>query len=156
MGEGRISVGVMSQNLRLVNYFISEFYSNNTFDLSHIVSPEFEFFLHTYEKKTFVDYAVRMDLISNCCMLEISPLTTIDDITFNACFKMLIPRKNEADIYAVGINSFVVKDDLLHRVFVHYNQDDDEYNRIQSALSYSHQSANQPTQKTESEQVFFS
>lgn len=145
----------MSQNLRLINYFISEFYSNNTFDLSHVVSPYFQFFPHTHEIKTFVDYAVRMDLLSNSCRLEISAPETMDDITFVTCFKMEIPRRNGTDIYATGINSFVVKDDLLHRVFVHYNQNNEEYKKIQSALTNGHNIINQPDRKVDSELSFF-
>lgn len=146
----------MSKNLRLVDYFISEFYSNNIFDLSHIVSPYFEFFPHTHEIKTFVDYAVRMDLISRFCQLEISTLETIDDVTFTTCFKMVIPRNNASDLYTTGINSFVVKDDLLHRVFVHYNQNNTEYQKIQFAITNGHNLINQPNQKNEAELSFFS
>lgn len=146
----------MSKNLRLINYFISEFYSNNTFDLSHVVSPHFQFFSHTHEIKTFVDYVMRMDLLSNCCQLDISTPETMDDVTFVTCFKMVIPRKHEPDIYTTGINSFVVKDDLLHRVFVHYNQNNEEYEKIQSALKNSYSVISQANRKVDAEASFFS
>lgn len=146
----------MSQNLRLINYFISEFYSSNTFHLSHVVSPHFQFFPHTHETKLFVDYAVRMDLLRLSCRLEISSPETMDDVTFVTNFKMEIPRRNGSDLYATGINSFVVKDNLLYRVFVHYNLDNDEYTKVQRALTNGHNDLKQPDRKMDSELSFFS
>lgn len=137
----------MSQNLRLVNYFMSEFYRNKTLNLGYIVSPNFEFYIQDNVKKNFIHYANRMDLLCKCCELEMFSPTTEDDVKFTSKFKMVIEREGEEDLIATGVNEFVIKDDLLFRVYVRYDHSDEEYAQIQAALTHNDKTHNY--QKTE-------
>ncbi|MCJ8323477.1 MAG: hypothetical protein HRU29_13305 [Rhizobiales bacterium] len=124
----------MTQNLRLVNYFISKFYRNRTLELEHIAAYDFEFILHSDEPINFESYAQRTNLLARCCKLQLSDPVSDDDILFVSKFEMEVPRAGNDSLFATGTNNFTVANGLLTKVTVDYHQTQAEFAQIKAAL----------------------
>lgn len=128
----------MSQNQRLVEYFVSEFYRNKTIALEHITSSSFVFIIQSGSEQSFAEYASRMNILSDSCRLELADPVSEDDIMFVSTFSMTVPSPNKEDLVATGTNKFFVENDLLCKVIVEYDTSADEYKRIQERLAENH------------------
>lgn len=124
----------MSQNLRLVSYFVSEFYHNKMIELEHITSPNFSFTLHTEKKQTFKEFAERMSYVTENAKLEIGDIRTQDDVYFYASAELSIPTGDAEDYIVHGENRFMVKNGLLDEVKVTYDLCAEDFIVIQQLL----------------------
>lgn len=125
----------MSQNLRLVNYFVSEFYRNRMIELEHVTSPDFSFTLHTGAKQSFTEFAARMGFVNDNAKLELGEIHSTDDTIFIAPSKVSIISEDGQEFIATGENSFLIKNELLEEVKVTYNLADNEFALMQKLLS---------------------
>lgn len=124
----------MTQNLRMVNYFVSEFYRKRTFELEHITSTSFSFKLQLNPEQSFKDFAERMNYINENAKLTIEEVKSEDDTTFYAQSTLRIPDGEGEEFKAHANNIFVVKNGLLDKVSVMYDLTDQGYDRIQYLL----------------------
>lgn len=134
----------MSQNSRLVNYFLSDFYRNKVFELKHVVSPNFEFSFQGEKAIGFSQYASRMIYLSKNCDLSILDAKTDDDTIFVSRFEMIIPQPFDNQIIASGVVKYKVEDGLLTKVVVLYDQTGANFEHIQDALAHNNQFKKSP------------
>lgn len=113
----------MSQNLRLVEYFSSEFYRSHTLDLAHIASTTFEFSVNSGPTKNFEEYAKRTAKLNKKANLIIGEFTSEDDIHFHASFE----TKLDCKVSASGKCMFKVSRGLLERVNIDYDMTKEEF-----------------------------
>lgn len=137
----------ITENERLVRYFISEFYSSETFALEHIASTSFTFIVDGGKKMNFHQYAERKDLMSGYCQLVFEMPESDDNVNFKSSFKLVAPQKDKAELHGTGIITFLVKDNLLEEVTVDYDQTGNNNKTIQSAILTSRDLAQKATTK---------
>lgn len=126
---------IESQNIKLIAFFISEFYRKRSLELEHIVSTAFTFKLHNLPAQNFQEFAARMGYISDNAILSIEDIHSSDDTTFVAKSSLSIKRENLPDYVATGLNTFVIKNGLLDKVIVKYDLTDEEFIDLQKLLS---------------------
>lgn len=142
-----------SQNLRLVEYFVSEFYRKRALELEHIVSTRFTFKLHTLPPVNFKDFADRMAYISDNSTLKIQDIYSDDDVTFFAKSTIYIPREDDADFEALGLNTFFIKNGLLDKVVVDYELSEDEFKYLQMLLKKNAETQTEQTEEKPQEPI---
>lgn len=120
----------MSQNLRLAEYFTSEFYKNKTHQLAHIASPNFEFVLNNRGKKNFEEYAIRTTLVGRKSDIEIGEFTSTDDHLFKAACTI---TKDDGST-ASGQMKLHVDHGLLQKVQLDYDLTTDEYLEFEKTM----------------------
>ena len=113
----------MSQNLRLVEYFTSEFYLGHLLDLSHIASPTFTFTVNSSPPENFEEYAKRTSALNRNGKLIIGKFTSEDDIHFHT---------NSVTKLNIGVSAsckliFMVSRGLLERVNINYDMPNEEF-----------------------------
>ena len=112
----------MSQNSRLIDYFINEFYLDRTYGLAHITSPSFICRINSGVGLNFDEHVERMTLINLNAILIIDDIKSDDDKIFTAEF---IIRTNE-NLRASGVFTFKVINGLLDNIRIYYSLTDDE------------------------------
>lgn len=120
----------MSQNLRLVKYFTSEFYFSHTIELAHIASTTFEFSINSGPKMGYEEFASRRALFTKDAKLELGDFTSADDLCFIANFKSEL--KNGQLISGKCIAE--VARGLLERVEIKYDMTDGELQELEQVL----------------------
>lgn len=127
----------MSQNLRLVEYFSSNFYLNHTINLAHIASPSFVFRVNGGDKLDFKAFSLRRKLLSQNGKLSIGDISSDDDTTFYADFVAIINSGEEA----TGNCTFRVKNDLIERVEINYHLSKVDLKRVENELLFDNESS---------------
>lgn len=121
----------MSQNLRLVEYFSSAFYFDQTVALGHIASTTFSFSINSGPLMDFEGYIKRREILSQNATLEIDTFNSIDDIHFYANF--IVKLKNGKS-YG-GQSMLMVSRGLLEEVKLTYNLSSEELEEFQRLLT---------------------
>lgn len=119
----------MSQNLKLVKYFISQFYEERSLELAHIVSPRFYFIVNSSGKLSFEEYAERMNEMYKTSKSFVTDLRSDDDQTFFADYIIV----TEVDGYSeklCGIAKYYVLNGLLESVHINRHNDEKEMKRL--------------------------
>lgn len=111
----------MTQNLRLVKYFMSEFYKSKTSDLAHIASPSFVFQRNNGKPLDFDQYALSKAILAVHAEIEFEELKSDNDVVFYCKWTMRIPDEKKIILTGVGQSRFIVKNGLLQKVHVSYD-----------------------------------
>lgn len=111
--------GILSQNKRLVEYFLDEFYRRNPVELEHIISPSFKFVDSTKLEHNFAQYIEQLRIYMPNVNVIINKIDTEDDVGFLVDFSFEIT--NSTAEYGKKITDSVliqVKNNLIESVVV--------------------------------------
>lgn len=123
----------MSQNLRLVEYFLSEFYKNRTLELAHIVSPNFYYCVNGGEKEDFETYVQRMNLIFKNSDSFMTPPQTEDDQIFAVDYVISIETNGSIErLY--GVAKYNIVNGLLENIHITHHNDQQEIDRLRNLM----------------------
>ncbi|MGL1921998.1 MAG: hypothetical protein OCD03_13320 [Hyphomicrobiales bacterium] len=126
----------MTDNSKLVNYFINEFLANNSHNLSNVVSPSFSFFLNLGDKQDFNQFATRMQLITTASNLVFTETTTEDDIHFCFDFEIILAPPNE-EMKSQGFAQIIAQNNLITQVSINYMSSEEEFEEFQELIKNS-------------------
>lgn len=111
----------MTQNLRLVEYFISNHYRTLKADLAHVVSPSFEFTSPSNDVGNFDRFIEYTKDFPNDKKFVVNDVSTTDDITFIVEFS--IEKIDSSDKIYESKVEIVIKDNLVDKVWIHKSDD---------------------------------
>ena len=120
----------MTQSLRLVEYFTSEFYRDKTSVLEHIISPTFVYKLNSRPDENFQQYAARRMLVDEKATVVLGKLETKDDINFKATYVVT----NKHGESATGVVIIRVEKNLLQEVHVKSDLTDENYRMFEKSM----------------------
>ncbi|MGL1919888.1 MAG: hypothetical protein OCD03_02560 [Hyphomicrobiales bacterium] len=123
----------MSDNLKLIKYFLKEFRANSSHNLSNVVSPSFSFFLNLGEKQDFDQFTARMQLITTASNAVISELTSEDDIHFYFDFEVTLAPPND-EVKSHGFTQLIVQNNLITQVSINYMSSEEEFEEFQKLI----------------------
>ncbi len=111
----------VSQNLRLIEYFTSEFYSNKTSELAHIVSPDFNFKINNTAERDFEEYAESMLFMTSNTKFVMGDISSDNDDDFILNWEMSMYDESREILVGTGHSKFSVKKGLLQSVHIIYD-----------------------------------
>lgn len=126
----------MTGNLKLVNYFITEFLADNSENLANVVSPSFSFYLNLRDKLDFNQFIAKMRQITTAANLNISEITTEDDIHFCFDFEITLAPPNQ-EFKSQGFAELLVQNNLIIQVLINYNSSEEEFEEFQRMIKNS-------------------
>ncbi|MCJ8324309.1 MAG: hypothetical protein HRU29_16195 [Rhizobiales bacterium] len=114
-------IKIVDHNLRLVEYFISEFYTKKTWELSHIASPTFVFDLNDGEPMDFAEYAESMKRMYSVATIKFGDLKAAGTEQFVANWVMSMKTDRAEMDSGSGYTEFTVERGLLQNVSVFFD-----------------------------------
>lgn len=126
----------MSDNSKLVNYFVKLYLENNSIKMAAFVSLDFSYYLNFGERKNFEQFIERMHLLTSATSLAVSEIVSGDDIHFNYDFEVILPAPNEG-VKALGFAQFTVQKKLIHRIDINYQKNENEFEEFQGLIKNS-------------------
>lgn len=127
----------MSPDLKLVKFFIAEFYNNNATEMAYLVSPTFSFTLNSDDRLNFEFFIQRMRFLNHSTKFEIDAPSSEDDKHFNSEFRLQIPNGEDGFITASGKVEIITKYELIQNINVSYHHSQDEYDQFQRLMKAS-------------------
>ena len=107
----------MCCNLRLVEFFVNEFYKSATSDLEYLASPDFVFTMNSSHPMGFKEFADRRSHLFLTAFTTHGEFSSKDGINFVADVEIATFDNERFN----GVIVFKVEDNLLQRVDVDYN-----------------------------------
>lgn len=120
----------MSYNLRLVEYFISEFYQFEVTDLSHLAAPTFAFTVNGSEPRLFDEFEKRRRYLFHHSCIKHGEFSSSDDKSFFASFEVLTLEGDAVQ----GAIMLQVDRQLLQRVDVNYDLAQEDFDKFYNYL----------------------
>lgn len=120
----------MSYNLRLVEYFTSEFYQFEVTDLSHLAAPNFTFTINASEPMPFKVFEKRRRFLFLNSAIKHGEFTSTNDKDFYATVEIITL---EGDV-ARGQIMFSVVDRLVQQVDANYDFTKQEFSNFFDTL----------------------
>lgn len=133
----------MSDNEKLVKYFVQAYLSGNSKNLSHAVAPSFCYYINHGDQQNFDQFIERMQLLTTTSKVWAGEIKTEDGIHFYYEIAAMLPAPNEGKT-AKGFAQAIVHNGLIARLDVHYNESPEEFEEFQNILSSSISGQPQP------------
>lgn len=111
----------VNPNLRLVKYFMNEFYANKIWNLEHIASPTFVFDLNNGNPMDFAEYAASMKFTYSVATIDFGDLKALNDEIFVADWVMSLKTDRAEMENGTGLTEFTVERGLLKKVAVYFD-----------------------------------
>lgn len=127
----------MSKNLEVVEFFIAEFYKNNSVGMVELTSPAFSFTQNSGEKQSFEQFVRRMRFLNHSAKYKIDEAVSRDDIHFYSQFEVHIPSDDAEFIMGLGRTKLVVTDGLVKSIDISYHKTQREYDEFQALMNES-------------------
>lgn len=127
----------MSHNSRVVEFFITEFYKNNSVGMVSLISPSFSFTQNLGAKQTFKQFIERMRFLNHSAEFEIFEAVSSNDTVFYSQFEVRIPSGDSDFVSGLGRVKLVVEDRLLCSIDISYHKTQKEYEEFQSLMKES-------------------
>lgn len=126
----------MTDNEKLVRYFVKEYLGQNISKLVNIVSPQFSYILNQHTRKNFAQFAARMRLYTSATVIKVGDISSGDDIHFHYDFEIELPGA-ETGVKTHGFAQVIVKNDLIHQVDINYHNSQEEFEEFQEMVQNS-------------------
>ena len=123
----------MSNNMKLVQYFVDGFLNNNETELSNLVSPSFVYSLNHGDVIDFDKFIVRMRFLNSATKFINQEITSEDDAHFHFDFESILPAPNEG-VKSDGFAQIMVQNGLIIRVDIHYKGSEEDFQKFQELM----------------------
>ncbi|PCI85590.1 MAG: hypothetical protein COB24_12420 [Hyphomicrobiales bacterium] len=120
----------MSDNMKLIQYFVKGCISNETEKLGNLVSPKFVYVLNLDEYFDWEEFVVRNRTLHHTTNIVIHEISSEDDVHFHYDFDISLPEPN-LEIAARGFIQIIVKGGLITRIDAHTNNTEEEFKTFQ-------------------------
>ena len=119
-----------TQNLRLVKYFVNNFYYGRTADLSHIASPKFKYVSNSGSPKNFEEYTRNRDVAFQNVEMFIEDFASEDDVSFKAFYNVIA---KDQEIFKGDMTLKVVRG-LLESVLITHDLSPTEFKGLNNTF----------------------
>ncbi|MBL1420182.1 MAG: hypothetical protein COC24_006690 [Alphaproteobacteria bacterium] len=108
----------MSNNMKLIQYFVNGCMSDEMEKLGNLVSPKFQYVLNLDECFSWDEFVSRNKSLRHTTNIVIYEISSEDDVHFHYDFDISLPEPNVA-IVARGFIQIMVKAGLITRIDAH-------------------------------------
>lgn len=126
----------MTDNSKLVNFFVANFLADDATELAHLVSPTFTYYLNFGEPKDFSFFTNRMNMLNLSARLKAGEITSGDDIHFHYDIETKLPAPN-TEIAMKGFAQIIVKNNLIQQLEINYEVESKEYEKFEGLINAS-------------------
>uniref|UniRef100_A0A2A4YZ69 Uncharacterized protein n=1 Tax=OCS116 cluster bacterium TaxID=2030921 RepID=A0A2A4YZ69_9PROT len=107
--------------MKVVSYFVKEFFLKRNTGVGFFTSPSFVFKLDSQQDQTFEEFADRIDHITNNVDIEMEELTSDDDTIFHFKSVINISRDCGSNFLIYGSNTIFLKNGLISKVTIDHD-----------------------------------
>lgn len=126
----------MTDNEKLVRYFVKEYLGHNASKLVNIVSPQFSYILNQQVRKNFNQFTARMRLFTSATLIKVGEISSGDDTHFHYDFEIELPG-SDTGVKTHGFAQVIVKNNLVHQVDINYHNSQEEFEEFQELVQNS-------------------
>ncbi|MGL1921990.1 MAG: hypothetical protein OCD03_13280 [Hyphomicrobiales bacterium] len=126
----------MSDNSKLVQYFVNGFLNNSGGELVNLISTNFVYSEANGEDVNFDQFVIRMHFFNSSTTTELGEIKSGDDTHFHFDFLSLLPPPNSG-VKLKGFIQIFVKKGLICRVDLHSEVDDENLLKFEDLMKNS-------------------